>query len=110
MHDGLAQVIVLCYSERFTVQQADARTLVTLLHVREILQHTAEGPAVVSEMLDDTRRIDLVDRIEAYKRGDTPISVPVALLTHHARGDSLEWLAEQTYLAPYPAGLGLPLG
>jgi uncharacterized protein YbgA (DUF1722 family)/uncharacterized protein YbbK (DUF523 family) len=61
----------------------------------------------VSEILDDTRRIDLVDRIEAYKRGDTPISVPVALLTHHARGDGLEWLAEQTYLAPYPAGLGL---
>jgi uncharacterized protein YbgA (DUF1722 family) len=33
--------------------------------------------------------------------------VPVALLTHHARGDGLGWLAEQTYLAPYPAGLGL---
>jgi uncharacterized protein YbgA (DUF1722 family)/uncharacterized protein YbbK (DUF523 family) len=59
----------------------------------------------VSEILDDNRRIDLVDRIEAYKRGDTPISVPVALLTHHARGDGLEWLAEQTYLAPYPVAL-----
>jgi uncharacterized protein YbgA (DUF1722 family)/uncharacterized protein YbbK (DUF523 family) len=61
----------------------------------------------VSEVLDDTRRHDLVDRIEAYRRGDTPITVPIALLTHHARGDGLSWLAEQTYLAPYPAALSL---
>ena len=46
-----------------------------------------------------------MDRIEAYRRGDTPISVPIALLAHHARGDGLRWLAEQTYLAPYPAAL-----
>ena len=59
----------------------------------------------VSDVLDDTRRNDLVDRIEAYRRGDTPISVPIALLAHHARGDGLRWLAEQTYLAPYPAAL-----
>jgi uncharacterized protein YbgA (DUF1722 family)/uncharacterized protein YbbK (DUF523 family) len=63
----------------------------------------------VSDMLDDTRRIDLVDRINAYRRGDTPLSVPVALLTHHARGYGLSWLAEQTYLAPYPAALNLAL-
>lgn len=63
--------------------------------------------SLVSELLDDTRRIDLVDRIHAYRRGDTTLSVPVALLTHHARGDGLTWLAEQTYLAPYPAALRL---
>jgi uncharacterized protein YbgA (DUF1722 family) len=33
--------------------------------------------------------------------------VPVALLAHYASGD-LPWLAEQTYLAPFPAGLRLP--
>ncbi|HEY2488073.1 MAG TPA: DUF523 and DUF1722 domain-containing protein [Streptosporangiaceae bacterium] len=64
----------------------------------------------VSDVLDDTRRNDLVDRIEAYRRGDTPISVPIALLAHHARGAGLRWLAEQTYLAPYPAALGPSLG
>jgi uncharacterized protein YbgA (DUF1722 family)/uncharacterized protein YbbK (DUF523 family) len=66
--------------------------------------------SLVSEVLDDTRRIDLVDRIEAYRRGDTPISIPIALLTHHARGYGLSWLAEQTYLAPYPAALTLGHG
>lgn len=51
----LDQVIVLCYSDDLDVQQADARTLVTLLHVRDIVGdgHT---PAVVSELLDDRNR------------------------------------------------------
>jgi uncharacterized protein YbgA (DUF1722 family)/uncharacterized protein YbbK (DUF523 family) len=61
--------------------------------------------SLVSEHLDDTRRADLAARIEDYRRGGTPIGVPLALLSHHAHGDGLAWLAEQTYLAPYPAGL-----
>lgn len=59
----------------------------------------------ISELIDDTRRADIAARIEAYRRGEAPISEPVALLTQHARGDGLDWLAEQTYLAPYPAAL-----
>jgi uncharacterized protein YbgA (DUF1722 family)/uncharacterized protein YbbK (DUF523 family) len=60
----------------------------------------------VSDVLDDTGRRDLADRIEACRRGDTPVGVPIALLAHHARGNGLRSLAEQTYLAPYPAALG----
>ena len=59
----------------------------------------------VSELLDDVRRADITERIDAYRRGREPLGVPIALLTHHARGDGLSWLAEQTYLAPYPPGL-----
>ena len=59
----------------------------------------------VSDVLDDARRRDLVDQIEAYRRGDTPLGVPVALLAQHARGEGMGWLAGQTYLAPYPAAL-----
>jgi voltage-gated potassium channel Kch len=51
----LDQVIVLCYSDHLDVQQADARTLVTLLHVRDIVGSGAT-PAVVSELLDDRNR------------------------------------------------------
>ena len=50
---------------------------------------------------------DLVARIGAYRRGEVPLSVPVALLAHYASGGELPWLAEQTYLAPFPAGLRL---
>jgi voltage-gated potassium channel Kch len=51
----LDQIIVLCYSDHLDVQQADARTLVTLLHVRDIVG-TSASPAVVSELLDDRNR------------------------------------------------------
>ena len=50
---------------------------------------------------------DLVERISAYRRGEVPLSVPVALLAHYASGGDLPWLAEQTYLAPFPAALRL---
>jgi uncharacterized protein YbgA (DUF1722 family)/uncharacterized protein YbbK (DUF523 family) len=61
----------------------------------------------VGRELDPPRREDLVGRIEAYRRGLEPLSVPVALLAHYASGGGLPWLAEQTYLAPFPAGLRL---
>ena len=55
--------------------------------------------------LDRPRRHDLMARIEAYRRGEEPLSVPIALLAHHAAG--LPWLAEQTYLRPFPPDLRL---
>ena len=55
--DGLDQVIVLCYSDDLQPQAADARTLVTLLHVRDILARLDSATPVVSEMLDDRNRV-----------------------------------------------------
>src|SRR5271167_2503890 len=52
--------------------------------------------------LDRPRRHDLVARIDAYRRGQEPLSVPVALLAHYASGGGFGWLAEQTYLQPFP--------
>jgi len=67
----------------------------TLLHAYSRIGRTLEQP----------RRGDLVSRIDAYRRGEVPLSVPVALLAHYASGGDLPWLAGQTYLAPFPAGL-----
>ncbi len=61
----------------------------------------------IGRSLSPLRRTDLVARIDAYRRGEAPLSVPVALLAHYASGGGLPWLAEQTYLAPFPAGLRL---
>ena len=55
--DGLDQVIVRCYSDYLEPQAADARTLVTLLHVRDILSRFDAATPVVSEMLDDRNRV-----------------------------------------------------
>ncbi|WP_051549100.1 CASTOR/POLLUX-related putative ion channel [Nocardioides sp. URHA0032] len=54
----LDQVLVLCYSDHLEPQAADARTLVTLLHVRDILgRYDDAATPVVSEMLDDRNRV-----------------------------------------------------
>jgi uncharacterized protein YbgA (DUF1722 family)/uncharacterized protein YbbK (DUF523 family) len=67
--------------------------------------HHAFG--LVSGQLDDTRRRSILDTIDAYRRGEVPLSVPVTLLRHHADGCNAVYLAAQTYLDPFPAGLGL---
>jgi uncharacterized protein YbgA (DUF1722 family)/uncharacterized protein YbbK (DUF523 family) len=61
----------------------------------------------IGRALSPAMSSDLVARIDAYRRGEVPLSVPVALLAHYASGGDLPWLAEQTYLAPFPAGLRL---
>jgi uncharacterized protein YbgA (DUF1722 family)/uncharacterized protein YbbK (DUF523 family) len=66
------------------------------------LQHAY---ARIGRELDRPRRADLVARIEAYRRGEEPLSVPVALLAHYASW--FPWLAEQTFLRPFPADLRL---
>ena len=53
----LDQIIVLCYDRDLDVQTADSRTLVTLLHVRDILGKVGSDVPVVSEMLDDRNRV-----------------------------------------------------
>jgi uncharacterized protein YbgA (DUF1722 family)/uncharacterized protein YbbK (DUF523 family) len=61
----------------------------------------------IGRQLDRPRRLDLVARIEAYRRGEEPLSVPVALLAHYASSGDLPWLAGQTFLRPFPPELRL---
>ena len=49
---GFQQVITLSYADKRGVQEADAITLVTLLHLRDIEEKHGETFSVVSEMLD----------------------------------------------------------
>ncbi len=50
------RVIVLCYSDDLDAEMADAKTLITLLHVRDILSQAGSSAPVVSEMIDDRDR------------------------------------------------------
>lgn len=61
----------------------------------------------VSPALDDTRRHDLLAGIEEYREGQSPLSLPVALLRHHCLAEDLGWAGGQTYLRPYPDALRL---
>ena len=61
----------------------------------------------IGRRLGAQRRADLAARIESYRRGADPLSVPVAILAHYASDGELPWLAGQTYLEPFPAALRL---
>ncbi|MGV8884018.1 MAG: CASTOR/POLLUX-related putative ion channel [Microbacteriaceae bacterium] len=49
-------IIVLAYADTMSTQRADAKTLVTLLHLRDIADEFSLDLNVVSEMMDDRNR------------------------------------------------------
>ncbi|MET1038303.1 MAG: hypothetical protein ABW075_08520, partial [Aeromicrobium sp.] len=111
--DGFAiaeydQVIVLCYSDELPVQRADARTLVTLLHLREIVGDRAKGdrPSVVSEMLDDRNRaLAQVAHVDDVIVSDEILSLILSQLSENARleavfQDLLDADGAEIYLRP----------
>ena len=53
---GFHHVLVVSYSERFAAQEADSKTLITLLHLRHIAEQHGHTYSVVSEMLDVRNR------------------------------------------------------
>jgi uncharacterized protein YbgA (DUF1722 family)/uncharacterized protein YbbK (DUF523 family) len=92
-------------AERYTALFAEAMALrVSRGRHSNALLHAF---GLVSDRLDDARRHDILSRIEAYRRGEVPLSVPVALVRHHAAGCRIGYLQAQTYLDPFPAALGL---
>lgn len=49
-------IIVLCYVDHMEIQEADSKTLMTLLHLRDIEAKKGEAYSIVSEMLDVKNR------------------------------------------------------
>ncbi len=45
-------IVVLCYSDALDTQRADSRTIITLLHLRDMEERTGLDFSIVSEMLD----------------------------------------------------------
>jgi voltage-gated potassium channel Kch len=58
------QVIILCYSDTLDIQEADARTLITLLHLRDMAEKGGHDFRIVTEMLD-TRNRELAEVTQA---------------------------------------------
>lgn len=49
-------IMLLCYQNYFPIQEADAQTLITLLHLRNFTEISGEKYKIVSEMLDIRNR------------------------------------------------------
>ncbi|MFM1892274.1 MAG: hypothetical protein RLZ44_1351 [Pseudomonadota bacterium] len=69
-----------------------------------VLQHMQ---GYLKNAIDAGDKQELAASIEAYRRGEVPFVVPMALLRHHFRRSPDPYIRDQWYLAPYPEDLGL---
>ncbi|XRQ12567.1 YbgA family protein, partial [Actinomadura welshii] len=83
------------FTEAFAVSPTPGRHTNALGHVL--------GP--LSNRLDPPERHEIVAAIASYHQGEAPLRTPIALLRHYAEAKNHTYLADQTYLAPYPPAL-----
>jgi len=75
-------VIALSYSDDLDVQEADARTLITLLHVRDIAKRVESHVSIVSEMLDGkNRQLAEVTKADDFIVSDRLVSLMLSQLS-----------------------------
>ncbi|HET7437071.1 MAG TPA: potassium transporter TrkA [Thermoanaerobaculia bacterium] len=78
-------IIVLCYSDDLDVQKADAKTLVTLLHLRDLeVKSGANRYAIVTEMLDSrNRELAEITQVDDFIVSEKLTSLLVAQITEN---------------------------
>jgi uncharacterized protein YbgA (DUF1722 family)/uncharacterized protein YbbK (DUF523 family) len=69
-----------------------------------VLQHIM---GYLKRQIDSSDKQELSESIEAYRRGETPLIVPITLLRHYFRRQPDPYMAKQLYLRPHPDKLGL---
>ena len=111
------QVIILCYSDTLDPQAADARTLITLLHLRDIADKGGDDFRIVSEMLDlRNRELADVTKADDFIVSDRLISLMLSQVSENKElsavfADLFDPAGSEIYLKPagdYVA-LGQPL-
>src|SRR5215217_6992511 len=77
-------VIVLSYSDELGHEEADSRTLVTLLHLREIADQSGQPFSIVSEMLDDrNRELAEITRADDFIVSDRLVSLVMSQISEN---------------------------
>ncbi|MBI4671757.1 MAG: NAD-binding protein [Chloroflexi bacterium] len=77
-------IIVLSYSDLLDEQQADAQTLITLLHLRDLSERTGKELSIVSEMLDvRNRELAEVTRADDFIVSDQLISLMLSQVSEN---------------------------
>jgi voltage-gated potassium channel Kch len=77
-------VIIMCYSDQLDNQAADARTLITLLHLRDIADKTGHTFSIVSEMLDiRNRNLAEVTRANDFIVSDKLVSLMLSQVSEN---------------------------
>jgi len=79
-------IILLCYSDDLDVQKADARTMITLLHLRDIAEKNEDDFSIVSEMLDiRNRNLAEVSQADDFIVSDKLISLMMAQVSENKK-------------------------
>jgi ion channel POLLUX/CASTOR len=79
-------IILLCYSDTLDPQQADSRTLITLLHLRDIATKKDCHFSIVSEMLDvRNRNLADITRADDFIVSDRLVSLMMAQVAENPR-------------------------
>jgi voltage-gated potassium channel Kch len=82
--DTFDHVILLSYSDALDAQQADARTLITLLHLRDIAERNGYSFSIVSEMMDlRNRRLAEVTRPDDFIVSDRLVSLVLSQISEN---------------------------
>lgn len=83
-------IILLCYSDELEVQKADARTMITLLHLRDIAEKKKFSFSIVSEMLDiRNRNLAEVSQADDFIVSDKLISLMMAQVSENKKLNSV---------------------
>ena len=61
----------------------------------------------LKDRIDGGDKAELAQSIEAYRREEVPLVVPMKLLRHYFRRHPDDYIDQQWYLDPYPESLGL---
>lgn len=82
--DGYDHVIVLASADDLDAEQADARTLITLLHLRDIAKQTNTRLSIVSEMLElNNRKLAEVAQVDDFIVSDRLVSLLLAQIVEN---------------------------
>ncbi len=99
-------VIVLCYSDHLDAQRADSKTLITLLHLRDISDRSGKPFSIVSEMLDlRNRALAEVTHADDFIVSARLVSLLMAQVAENAElnavfADLFDQAGSEVYLRP----------
>jgi ion channel POLLUX/CASTOR len=110
-------IIVLGYSDTLGVQETDARTLITLLHLRDISERESKELSIVSEMLDvRNRELAEVTRADDFIVSEQLVSLLLCQISENKDlspvfADLFDAEGSEIYLKPVEAyiKLGTPV-
>jgi uncharacterized protein YbgA (DUF1722 family)/uncharacterized protein YbbK (DUF523 family) len=98
---GSCNITELAQTYGIELMQALKRPATNKGHAN-VLQHLM---GYLKKHIDSGDKAELLETIEAYRRTELPLIVPITLLKHHFRRHPDPYVATQIYLTPHPTEL-----